>query len=176
MTAMKFILRPWKKDDLESLVENANNFNIAKNMTDGFPHPYTLEDGKKFIEFAMSKNPPLIMAIEIDGKAVGGIGLHPQSDIQKKNGELGYWLAEPFWGKGIVTEAIKAMVEYGFKHFEIERIFARPFGTNLASQKALEKTGFKLEAHLENTLYKNEEYQDELIYALRKKDFSGYSE
>lgn len=168
---MDFKLRPWKMEDLESLVRHANNFEIAKNMMDIFPHPYTQEEGEKFIAMTQKNEPPLILAIEVDGKAVGSIGLHPQKDIQKKNGELGYWLSEEYWGKGIVTGAIKQMVEYGFENLEIERIFARPFGTNLASRKALEKAGFRLEAHLENTLYKNEEYQDELIYAMRKKWF-----
>lgn len=166
---MEFKLRPWEKDDLKSLIKHANNQSIAKNMMDDFPHPYTEKEGNEFLEFAMKNNPPLIMAIEIDGEAVGSIGLHPQNDIQRKNGELGYWLSESYWNKGIITKAIKEMVKYGFDNFDIERIFARPFGTNIASIKALEKAGFRLEAHLENTLYKNEEYQDELIYALRKK-------
>ncbi len=168
---MKFKLRPWKKEDLSSLVKHANNFEIAKNMMDTFPHPYTKEEGEKFLYMVISKDPPLILAIDVDGEAVGSIGLHPQNDIMRKNGELGFWLAEPYWGKGIISKAIKEMSDYCFKKFDIERIFARPFGTNIASQKALEKAGYKLEAHLENTLYKNEEYQDELIYALRKKWF-----
>ncbi len=168
---MKFQLRPWKKEDLPSLVKHANNFEIAKNMLDHFPHPYTKEEGEKFLEMVTEKDPPTILAIEIDGEAVGSIGLHPKNDIMRKNGELGYWLAEQYWGKGIITKAIKQMSDYGFENFDIERIFARPFGTNIASQKALEKAGYKLEAHLENTLYKNQEYQDELIYALRKKWF-----
>ncbi len=166
---MKFKLRPWKADDLENLVKHANNFEIAKNMMDNFPHPYSEEDGRKFLDMVSKQNPPLILAIDIDGKAVGSIGLHPKKDIMRKNGEMGYWLAKPFWGQGIITKAIMQMSKYGFENLNIERIFARPFGTNIASQKALEKAGFKLEAHLENTLYKNEEYEDELIYALRKK-------
>jgi RimJ/RimL family protein N-acetyltransferase len=108
------------------------------------------------------------MAIDINGEACGGIGIHPQDDIQCKNAELGYWLGEPFWGKGIITSAILQMVENGFNSFDINRIFARPFGSNLASQKVLEKTGFILEAKLEKTLFKNGIYEDELIYAIRK--------
>ena len=168
---MDFKLRPWKKDDLENLVKHANNFEIAKNMMDDFPHPYTQKEGEKFLEMVSKQKPPLILAIEVEGEAAGSIGLHPQKDIIRKNGELGYWLSQTFWGKGIITKSIKQMVDYGFDKLEIERIFARPFGTNIASQKALEKAGFKLEAHLENTLYKNQEYQDELIYAIRKKWF-----
>jgi [ribosomal protein S5]-alanine N-acetyltransferase len=165
---MKFILRDWNEKDLESLVKYGNNFNVAKNMADVFPHPYTEEAGKAFINIANSQVPRHIRAIEIEGEAAGGIGLHQQQDIYKKNAELGYWLAEPYWGKGIITEAIRKMVNYGFENFEIERIFARPFHTNTGSQKALEKAGFILEARLDKTIFKNGEYLDELIYAVRR--------
>ena len=110
----------------------------------------------------------VIAVIEINGEASGGIGLHLQSDIHKKNAELGYWLAEPHWGKGVMSKAVKQMIDYGFKTFEIERIFARPFGTNIGSKKVLDKAGFILEGKFEKTLFKNGEYFDELIYAVRK--------
>lgn len=164
---MEFILRPWTMADLDSLVKYGNNKNIAKNMTDKFPHPYTAEKGKLFIEYTQQSSPANIMAIVVNGEPVGSIGIHPQSDIHCKNAELGYWLGEPFWGKGIITKAIPQMVTYGFKHWDINRIFARPFGTNLASQKVLEKCGFKLEARFEKTYFKYGEYVDELVYAVR---------
>jgi RimJ/RimL family protein N-acetyltransferase len=167
---MKFKLRAWNLNDLDSLVNFANNYNIAKNLTNQFPHPYTDENGKAFIEMVIKNKPVNIFAIEINGKASGAIGLHPQNDIHCKNAELGYWLAEPFWGKGIVTNAIKQVVAYGFETFEIDRIFARPFGNNIGSQKALEKCGFLLEGRFDKILYKNGEYLDELIYAVRKKE------
>lgn len=165
---MLFTLRPWHINDLQSLVGYANNPNIAKNMADQFPHPYTIENGKAFIEMATSYSPLQIFAIDLKGMASGGIGIHPQKGIYRKNAELGYWLAEPFWGKGIITNAILQMVDYGFKTFDIDRIFARPFGHNIASQKVLEKSGFTLEARLEKTIIKNGEMIDELIYAVRK--------
>jgi len=132
---MRFTLRPWKISDLESLVHHANNAKIARFMTDGFPNPYTPEKGKAFIEFATKDNPVHIFAIDVDGKAVGGIGIHPQSDIMKKNAELGYWLGEDYWGHGIITKAIKEMIEFAFNTYDITRLYARPFGTNTASQK-----------------------------------------
>ena len=104
---MQYYLRPWTPKDLNSLVRYANNPNIAKFMTDAFPHPYTEEAGKSFITFATKDDPIHIFAIDVEGEAVGGIGLHPQADVHRKNAELGYWLAEPFWGKGIITNAIK---------------------------------------------------------------------
>lgn len=165
---MNFTLRPWNINDLDSLVKNANNPNIAKFMTDGFPHPYTKEKGISFIEMATKDNPIHIFAIDVDGKAVGGIGIHPQQDIMKKNAELGYWLGEEYWSNGIVSNAIKQMINFAFITYDINRVFARPFGTNMASQKVLEKCGFKLEARFEKVILKNGEYLDELIYAIRK--------
>ena len=165
---MEFKLRSWNFNDLESLVKYANNYKIAKNLTNQFPHPYTKENGEAFIAMATKNDPLTIFAIEINRQAAGGIGLHLQQDIHCKNAELGYWLAEPFWGKGIITSAIKQIVAYGFKTFEIDRIFARPFGNNLGSQKVLTKSGFILEGKFEKTIYKFGEYQDELIYAVRE--------
>jgi [ribosomal protein S5]-alanine N-acetyltransferase len=165
---MDFHLRPWSIEDLESLVRFANNFNIAKNLMDVFPHPYSIENGKAFIEMASKNSPPNILAIEVKGEAAGAIGLHPQADIYRKNAELGYWLAEPYWGKGIITKAIVQMVDYGFSNWDIDRIYARPFSHNLGSQRALEKAGFVLEARLEKTIFKNGDYFDELIYGIRR--------
>ena len=88
----------------------------------------------------------------------------------KENAELGYWLAEPFWGKGIITKAIKQIVDFGFKTYDITRIFARPFGTNIASQRVLEKSGFKFECKFEKTLLKNGEMLDELYYSIRRNE------
>ncbi len=165
---MDFSLRPWKTSDLNSLVKYADNYQVAKNMTNQFPHPYTREAGEAFIAHATKEQPYNILAIEVNGEAAGGIGIHPLADIMCKNAEMGYWLAEPYWGKGIITNAIKQMVEYGFRNWDINRIFARPFGTNIGSQRALEKAGFILEAHFKETFYKNDELLDELVYAFRR--------
>ena len=170
---MEFILRPWKASDINSLIKYANNWNIAKNLTNQFPHPYTIQDGKAFIEYATKDEPIHIFAIEVNQEAVGGIGIHPQSDIFIKNAEIGYWLGEPFWGHGIVSKAIKQIVQFGFSTFDIERIFARPYGTNVASQKILEKNNFLLEGRYNNILYKNGEYLDELIYAIRRSNWEN---
>lgn len=159
---MEYRLRPWASDDLESL-KYANNYNVAKNMSDVFPHPYSVEVGKAFIAFAKKDTLPNILAIEINGEAAGGIGIHPQSDIYRKNAELGYWLAESYWGRGTLSTAIIQIVEYSFRHLDIVRTYARPFGANRASQKALEKAGFTLQTRLSQTFYKNGEYIDELF-------------
>jgi RimJ/RimL family protein N-acetyltransferase len=165
---MNFTLRPFRNSDLTSLVKFANNYNIAKYLTNQFPHPYTDEDGQKFISSVVKNDPVNVFAIEVNGEAAGAIGIFPQSDIHEKNAEMGYWLAEPFWGNGITTRAIAQTVEYGFKTFDIVQIYARPFSTNPASQRVLEKAGFTCEARLKNAVYKNGVYMDELIYTIRK--------
>lgn len=156
--------------DQISLVKHANDPAIAANMTDGFPHPYTSAAAEKFIEMAMSHSPVRLFAIEVDGEAVGGIGIHPQTDIMRMNAELGYWLSAAYRGKGIATYAVKEMVKYSFDTFEFDRIFARPFPQNIASRKVLEKAGFVLEARIKNAIIKNNIRMDELIYAIRKEN------
>ncbi|MFN5576921.1 MAG: GNAT family N-acetyltransferase [Bacteroidota bacterium] len=165
---IEFKLRPWNYGDLENLVKYANNWNVAKNMTDKFPFPYSESDGRAFLEFSIKDNLDQLFAIEIDGQAVGSIGIHPQDGIQRKNAELGYWLAEPFWGKGVISNAVKQVVDFAFNTYDINRVFARTFGTNLASQKVLEKNGFILEGRFEKVIIKHNEYLDELIYAIRR--------
>ena len=164
---MNFELRPFRPGDAESLGFHANNRNISDNLTNGFPFPYTIDHADKFIEMARSHEPTQIMAITHDDKVIGGIGLHRQEDVYAKNMELGYWLSELHWGKGIMTEAIKQMITYGFENFDISRIFARPFGYNKGSIKALDKAGFVQEAFLKETFYKNGQFFDEFIFAVR---------
>lgn len=165
---ISFTLRPWQESDIPALVKNANNKKIFDNMTDSFPHPYTLESAQLYIQRVTTNIPPNILAIVINNEASGSIGFFPKADIDRLNAEFGYWLAEPFWGKGIITEAVKAMTVYAFKTQPLERLFARPFEHNIASQKVLEKAGFILEARIPNALIKNGVVMDELIYAIRR--------
>ena len=162
---MELKLRKWDESDLDNLVTYANNLNVAKWLTNGFPHPYTYEDGKAYLSMIANDNPVKVFAIDIDGKAVGSVGIFPQTDIHEKSAEIGYWLAEEYWGKGIMPKAIQEIVTYGFQTFDIVRIYARPFSTNLNSQRVLENAGFILEARLKKALFKNGELMDELIYS-----------
>lgn len=161
---MEFLLRKWQESDVENMPEHANNYNVAKWLTNQFPHPYSIEDARDFLNIIKDDNPTKVFAIVVDGQAVGSIGIFPQTDIHEKSAEIGYWLSEKYWGKGIMSRAIQEIVEYGFSTFDIVRIFARPFATNMGSQKVLEKAGFELEARLKKALYKNGEVIDELIY------------
>lgn len=163
-----FTLRTFRPEDLAALVKHANDPTVAANLTDAFPYPYTEENGRVFLAEAM-KSVPLRRAIEIAGEACGDIGLHPKPDLWRHNMELGYWLAKEHRGKGIMTEAIKQMLVIGFDAFpEVDRIYATPFGSNIASQRVLEKAGFQLEAKLLGTLIKLGRKEDELIYAVRR--------
>ena len=166
---MEVTLRPLSINDLANLVKFAGNKKIFDNLTDQFPHPFTEEAGTNFINRISSEDPRHVLAIDLGGELIGAIGVHPQQDVYRKNAEMGYWIAEPYWGNGYISQAIPKMVEYGFKNFDFTRIFARPYGHNIASQKALEKSGFQLEARLEKTFFKNGVFEDELIYAVRRK-------
>ncbi|MCL2560943.1 MAG: GNAT family N-acetyltransferase [Rikenellaceae bacterium] len=159
-----FTLRPYREADVASLAKYADNYNVARFLRNAFPHPYTEKDGQQFIASIIGDSPTKVFAIDMEGEAVGAIGLFPQTDVSEKSAELGYWLGEPFWGRGIVTRAIGQMVEYGLRTWDITRIFATPFSINVASQRVLEKAGFTLEARLRDAFYKNGEYMDELIY------------
>lgn len=153
---------------MPSLVQHANNAEIARYLIDAFPHPYTSEDAQAYLAFVAGQAPGCVFAIEVAGQAVGSIALHPQADIHRKNAELGFWLAQPFWGQGISTRAVRQVVAHGFQALDVTRIFARPFGTNRASQRVLEKAGFTLEAQFAQTLFKNGELVDEWVYGVRR--------
>lgn len=166
---MNFNLRLWKIDDAKNLLKYAGNPKITAMMSDGFANLATPEGAAKFIAFANSGEDKIYRAIELNGAVIGGIGVSVQTDIYRKNAELGYWLAEPYWGKGITTKAIDMIVSEAFERLDITRIFAKPFHTNNASHRVLEKAGFRLEAVLEKAVFKNGEYLDECIYAIRYK-------
>jgi [ribosomal protein S5]-alanine N-acetyltransferase len=165
---MEIRLKPWATTDFISLIKYAGNPSVTRNMSDGFVNLSKPEGAKKFIEFANSGTDKIYRAIELDGEVIGGIGISVQPDVYRKNAELGYWLAEPCWGRGVISKAIPMIVDEAFKTLDINRIFAKPFHTNLASHRVLEKSGFKLETILEKTVFKNGEYLDEYIYATRK--------
>ncbi|MDR0660548.1 MAG: GNAT family N-acetyltransferase [Prevotellaceae bacterium] len=165
---MDIILRPWQTNELYQLVRLINNHNIVQFMSNQIPHPYTEEDGKVFLNKTTNQNPTQAFAITADSEVVGSIGIFPQTDIYEKNAEIGYWLGEEYWGRGIITEAIRQIVEYGFNTFDITRIFARPFSNNKASQRALKKAGFTHEATIKNGVYKNSTHFDSVIYAMQR--------
>lgn len=167
---MNFELRKWQEDFAEPIAQYVNNKKVADNLRNAFPYPYTLENAKWYANYCITngEEKQCCRAIVVDGKAVGNISVQIKDDIYCKSAEMGYWLGEPFWNKGIITKAIMQMCEFAFENYDIVRIFAEPFAHNIASRKALVKAGFKLEGVLEKSVYKNGEFYDSCIYALIK--------
>ncbi|MDR1200406.1 MAG: GNAT family N-acetyltransferase [Tannerellaceae bacterium] len=165
-----FELREWQLSDAASLAENANNIQIWNNLRDALPHPYTEEDGKQFITMAMSMpKPATLMAIEVDGKAVGSIGITLHTDVERITVELGYFIGESYWSRGIMTEVVKEMVSYVFLHFpELKKIYATTFDFNIASQRVLQKAGFEREGVLKQAAIKNRDVIDLHYYSMLK--------
>ena len=164
-------LRHIAESDHGELVRLANNKKIWKNLRDIFPHPYGDEDGTFFIKLVRKDKTNLRSVIDVDGSFAGMIGAFPQSDVNKYTAELGYWLGEPYWGKGIMTEAIRMKCKQVFETTEINRIYAAVFYYNKASAKTLEKNGFQLEGIAREAVYKDGVFCDELRYALLKNEF-----
>lgn len=159
------VIRAWSPADRESLARHANNTRIAAQLRDGFPSPYTLEDADRFIALASEKSPPTVLAIEVCGEAAGGIGLMLHGDVERVSAELGYWLAEAYWGRGVMTEAVRAFADWGFATFSFTRIYALPYATNAASVRVLEKAGFVCEGRLRRSVIKLGQVLDQLVYA-----------
>ena len=137
----KSLLRSWIPGDLASLVRHANSRVIWRNLRDAFPHPYTPADAKHWIQIANPTTPITNFAIVVEGAAVGGIGLVLKDDVFRRSAEIGYWLGEEYWGRGIVTEAARAVTDYAFATFDLCRVFAGVFEWNPASMRVLEKAG-----------------------------------
>jgi len=162
------ILRPWQWSDRSSLALHANNRNISINLRDQFPWPYTLEDADAFLKIAVDQPLTRFAAIEIDGEAVGGIGLEPYTDVNRFGAEIGYWIAEKHWGKGIGTEVVQGYSRYIFEQTEFIRLVALVFGWNRASVKVLEKCGFEFEGGMRKACFKADQWCDQLLFAKLK--------
>ena len=161
----KCAVRSWRSDDVESLVVNADNRNIWLNLRDRFPHPYTRRAGREFIRQAMSQRPETMFAIAVDDEAVGGIGFTVLTDVERVSAEIGYWLGEAYWGRGIVTEALVAVTKYAIETCRLTRIYALPFAYNKASCRVLEKAGYGVEARLRRSAIKDGRIVDQVQYA-----------
>ncbi|MGE3856720.1 MAG: GNAT family N-acetyltransferase [Dehalococcoidia bacterium] len=159
-------LRPWRADDLESLVRHADNPSVAAHLRDVFPSPYTRADGEAWLALPH----PDDRAIEVDGAAVGGIGVRLGADVERLSAEIGYWLGEDYWGRGIVTEAVGAVTREAIEAHGLVRIEARVFANNPASARVLEKNGYVLEGRLRRAVVKRGEVLDVLVYAFVVED------
>jgi ribosomal-protein-alanine N-acetyltransferase len=167
--ANKFSIREWKWSDEESIVKNANNFNVSRNLRNHFPHPYTIDDAKNWLNKVTEQKNSTNYAISIDSVAVGGIGIILGSAEHINSAEIGYWLGEDFWYKGIMTEAVQLFTEYVFKKFQnLCRLYAIIYESNPGSIRVLQKSGFQFEGIMRKHVTKHGKTMDAHIYALVK--------
>jgi RimJ/RimL family protein N-acetyltransferase len=161
---MEVTLREWKRSDADALAAIANNKKIWDNVRDRLPYPYTKKDAKEWLELVKKQKTVTTFCIEVDGNLAGSIGVTLKDDVYRKTVELGYFIAEEYWGRGIATEAIRQMVSYVRKEFDIVRIYAEVFEYNKGSMKALEKNGFYLECIRKRGAFKNNVVLDDHVW------------
>lgn len=158
-------VRPWRQGDAESIAIHANNRKIWRNLRDAFPHPYTRDDADRYLALVGGRDPVINFAIEVDGAAAGSIGFKPGTDVERVQAELGYWLGEGYWGRGIMSEVVAMVTAWGLDRLGWLRVFAVPFAWNQASCRVLEKAGYTLEGRLRKSAIKDGVVVDQLLYA-----------
>ena len=170
---MKCRIRKWELSDAKDLAAALSNKKVQDNLRDGLPYPYTEQDGKEFISAMLSadESETFAFAITVDNMVIGSIGIFRQGNIHRQTAELGYYIAEEYWGKGIMTEAVKQICEYVFGNSDIIRIYAEPFAYNIASCRVLEKVGFQYEGTLRSNAVKNGKVIDMKMYSLIKEEY-----
>lgn len=166
-----YCIRNFNFDDINSLVKYANNKLIVKYLRDGFPHPYTEQDAEKWISFVTNNPNNYSYAIANEIELIGGIGAILNSDVNRFTAEIGYWIGEPFWNKGIVTKALKTFCNYLFTEDQFNHLTASVFQGNEASMRVVKKAGFKLEGTLRKNVFKENIFLDQYIYGLLKEEF-----
>jgi RimJ/RimL family protein N-acetyltransferase len=159
------VVRSWEMSDVDTVPTYANNRKIWLNLRDAFPHPYTRQSARDWIRGVKQRTPETSFAIAVDGEAVGGIGFVMHNDVERVSAEIGYWLGEPFWGRGITSAALRAVTTYAMETHGLTRIFAVPFAWNAASCRVLEKSGYVLEGRLRKSAIKDGKLTDQLQYA-----------
>ena len=160
------VLRPWRSEDLESLVRHADNANVSRGLRDRFPYPYTRSAGEWFLADVQQEHDDWRLAIEVEGEAVGGAGINPGQDVHRVSGEVGYWLGEAYWGRGIVPAALRALVPAAMDHFKLTRVAAGVYSNNPRSMRVLEKAGFECEGVQRAAVLKRGELLDLVVYAV----------
>ncbi|MGH9839600.1 MAG: GNAT family N-acetyltransferase [Blastocatellia bacterium] len=159
-------IRSYRWGDEDSLVRHANNYKVWRNLTNVFPYPYTMESARTWLEYATTQDPEINFAVAVNDQVAGGIGLKLKDDIYRRTAEIGYWLGEEFWGRGIMPEAVRALTDWSFASFDLVRIYAGIFEYNSASMRVLEKAGYQYEARLRKHITKEGQTFDDVIYAI----------
>jgi len=160
------VVRSWEGRDRDAIVRHANNRKVSINLRDRFPYPYTVNDARSWLDNVVGRQPETNFAIDVAGEAVGGIGFTLQPDVGYRSAEIGYWLGEEFWGRGITTEALIAVTDYAFSKFDICRLYAHVFEGNDASARVLEKAGYAFEGRMKRSVTKEGRTIDQLMYAM----------
>jgi|KBSMisStandDraft_5_1062788.scaffolds.fasta_scaffold06428_4 RimJ/RimL family protein N-acetyltransferase len=176
LTLKSCVVRSWRTSDAEPLARHADNRKIWLNLRDAFPHPYTTQDAREFIRSVRNRAPETTFAIDVDGDPIGSVGFVMRHDVERVSAEIGYWLAEPFWGRGIATDALAATTEYAIATYQLTRVYALPFAWNTASCRVLEKVGYRLEARLRRSAIKNGVITDQMQYAFVVPDSNAVTE
>ena len=159
------LIRSWTLADAAALQCYANNREIWINLRDVFPHPYSLNDANAFLNHVTQEKPETTFAIATSAEAIGCIGLQLGQDVHCKTAELEYWLSEPFWGRGIMSEAVTEFSRYAFGAFDLQRIYAVPFESNRGSIRVLEKARFICEGRMRASIFKDGKVLDSFLYA-----------
>ena len=159
-------VRSWEWRDRDAIVRHANNRKVSINLRDRFPYPYTARAARNWLDMVVDAKPVTNFAIDVAGEAVGGIGFIMQPDVARRSAEIGYWLGEKFWGRGIVSEALIAVTDHAFANHDLCRIFAHVFDWNPASARVLEKAGYDFEGRLRKSVTKDGKTIDQLMYAV----------
>lgn len=164
---MKISIRPWKREDAPELAETMSNPKVQANLRDGLPYPYTEKDALEYIDAMLAADPQstFAFAVDLDGRAVGSIGAFRKDNIHRRTAEVGYYVGEPYWGKGIMTEALKLLCDYIFANTDILRLYAEPFAYNAGSRRVLEKCGFQMEGTLRSNAVKDGKILDMVMYS-----------
>jgi RimJ/RimL family protein N-acetyltransferase len=162
----EWLIRSYEEHDVAALVKHANNRNVSIHLRDAFPYPYTRLHAKAWIDAALSQEIETHFAIASARELIGGIGFLLQADVYRKSAEIGYWVAEPYWGRGIATLAVRAMTDYAFARCDLVRLYACVFEGNPGSERVLQKAGYVCEARLRKCVLKENRFLDQMIYAL----------
>ncbi len=168
----KYIIRNWQIQDAPFIAKYANNRKIWLNLRDGFPYPYSIGDAEACISRAIEADPVTIFAISTKSEAIGSIGLMLGKDVHRFTAEIGYWLAEPYWGEGIMTDAVQFLTAWAFRELKLHRISAEPYATSTASHGVLEKAGFTREGVLRSSAFKDGKILDQYLYSQTGKIFT----
>lgn len=159
-------IRSYEARDLAALLEHANNRNVSIRLREAFPYPYTRGDAKRWLQSVLAQDVETHFAIAEGRDLIGGIGFQPQDDVYRKSAEIGYWVAEPYWGRGIATAAVRAMTRYAFEHFDMARLYAYVFEGNRASERVLEKVGYTYEGTMRKAVFKENRLLDQKFYSI----------